>query len=107
MQIDTRPGSADRNQTVSRMSRAFRRVFRLSHDFISRVGGQRNAPSSLALRIITTTLMIGVFIFDTVTPYEIAAANLYVVVVLLSVRFSRKRGVVVISAMCMVPSRSW
>lgn len=73
---------------------------RLPAHIVSRIGGPRNARSSLILRIITAALMISIVIVDTVTPYEIAAANLYVVVVLLSVRFSRKRGVVFVSATC-------
>lgn len=72
---------------------------RLPAHVISRIGGPQNARS-VTLRLITAALMIGIFIVDTVTPYEIAAANLYVVVVLLSVRFSRKRGVVFVSATC-------
>lgn len=43
---------------------------------------------------------IGIFIFDTVTELEIAAAVLYVAVVLMAVRVYAARGVVIVTAGC-------
>ncbi|HUN95283.1 MAG TPA: histidine kinase dimerization/phospho-acceptor domain-containing protein, partial [Bradyrhizobium sp.] len=100
MQMDTGARSADRNQTAPNMSGHPRWLSRLPQNFISRVSGPQNTRSSLTLPIISAALIFGIFVVDTITPYEIAAANLYVVVVLLSVRFSRKRGVVFVSATC-------
>jgi C4-dicarboxylate-specific signal transduction histidine kinase len=46
-------------------------------------------------------LAIGIFVVDTLTDLEIAVAVLYVAVVLMSVGFCRKRGVVLVSLACM------
>lgn len=48
----------------------------------------------------TALLAIGIFILDTVTPNEVSAATFYVVVVLLSLRFCRARGMIVVSVLC-------
>jgi signal transduction histidine kinase len=67
----------------------------------------KRTPHSLAiarssiLPVATAALAIGIFVFDTVTDLEIAAAVFYVVVVLMSVSFCRKRGVVLVSTGCM------
>jgi PAS domain S-box-containing protein len=52
---------------------------------------------SRALVAIGAAIAIGIFIFDTTTPREIALPVLYVGVVLLSARFLQKRGVVLVS----------
>ena len=57
---------------------------------------------SLILPIATAALAIAIFIVDTKTDLEIAIAALYVAVVLLSVGFCQKRGVILVSAGCMV-----
>ena len=55
-----------------------------------------------ALPLATGVLAIIIFIFDTTTHYEIAAATFYVIVVLLSLGFCRRHGVVAISAACIL-----
>lgn len=52
--------------------------------------------------VITLALVVVTFVVDTITDYEIAGATFYVVVVLLSARFSGRRGVLAISAACFV-----
>lgn len=69
---------------------------------IARGGGSSGFIRSAALPLVTAILAIAIFIIDTVTPYEIAAATFYVVVVLLSLRFCRIQGVVTVSAICVV-----
>lgn len=59
------------------------------------------APSSL-LPIGTAALTLGIFILDTETDLEIAVAVFYVAVVLLSVRFLKRRGVILVSTTCML-----
>lgn len=59
------------------------------------------AASSI-LPVATAALTIGIFVLDTLTDLEIAAAVFYVAVVLISVRFLQKRGVVLVAAGCMV-----
>jgi signal transduction histidine kinase len=53
------------------------------------------------LPIFTVALTVAIFIFDTVTDLEIAGAVLYVAVVLMSLRFCRRRAVMLVSAGCM------
>jgi hypothetical protein len=57
------------------------------------------ATSSI-LPVVTVALAIGIFVLDTLTNLEIAVAVLYVAVVLMSVGFCRKRGVVLVSLAC-------
>src|SRR5450759_3209221 len=57
--------------------------------------------NSIVLPIVTIALAVGIFVADTVTDLEIAAAILYVVVVLMSVRFCERRGVILVSLGCM------
>lgn len=52
------------------------------------------------LPLLTGILAIGIFIIDTITPYEISAATFYVIVVLLSARFGRTQGMVTVSGIC-------
>lgn len=68
------------------------------------------------LPIATATLAVAIFIFDTVTDLEIAGAVLYVAVVLISIAFCRRRGVVLIAIACSIltllsfaltPTGSW
>jgi len=56
----------------------------------------------MVLPIVTIALAIGIFVVDTTTDLEIAAAVLYVAVVLMSVRFLEKRGVILVSLGCML-----
>jgi len=53
------------------------------------------------LPIMTGALAVGIFILDTLTNLEIAVAVLYVAVILMSVGFSKKRGVILASFGCM------
>ena len=57
--------------------------------------------TSPILPLATVALAIGIFVLDTVTNLEIAVAVLYVAVVLMSVGFCQKRGVVLVSFACM------
>jgi C4-dicarboxylate-specific signal transduction histidine kinase len=57
--------------------------------------GKLNSP------LVPVALAIVIFVADTFTDIEIAFAVLYVVVVLLSVNFLHKRGVVLVCAACM------
>ena len=56
--------------------------------------------SSSILPILAVVLAVAIFIFDTVTDLEIAGAVLYVAVVLISLRFCRRRGVMLVAAGC-------
>lgn len=62
--------------------------------------GSRRKVFSALLPVATAALAIGVFLVDIVTPPTVAVAALYVVVVLMSTRFCRARGVVVVAAVC-------
>jgi K+-sensing histidine kinase KdpD len=57
--------------------------------------------SSIVLPTVAVALTIGIFAVDTITDLEIAAAVLYVAVVLMSVRFCETRGVILVSLGCM------
>ena len=56
--------------------------------------------ASPILPLATVALAIGIFVLDTVTNLEIAVAVLYVAVVLMSVGFCQKRGVILVSLAC-------
>ena len=56
--------------------------------------------SSIVLPILTILLASGIFVADTMTNLEIAVPVLYVAVVLASVRFCEKRGVVLVAVGC-------
>ena len=51
---------------------------------------------------ITAVLALAIFVTDTITDTEIAVSALYVAVVLLSLQFSGKRGVIVIASGCIL-----
>jgi signal transduction histidine kinase len=57
--------------------------------------------NSSVLPVAATSLAIIIFVLDTVTDLEIAVAVFYVAVVLMSVNFCQKRGVVLVAAGCM------
>jgi len=57
--------------------------------------------NSLFLQIATVATAAGIFVADSVTDTEVAVSVLYVAVVLLSVRFSEKRAVILVSCGCM------
>ena len=57
--------------------------------------------ASSILPVAAAALAIGIFVVDTLTDLEIAVAVLYVAVVLMSVGFCRKRGVILVSLACM------
>jgi len=57
--------------------------------------------TSIVLPILTVVLAAGIFAADTLTNLDIAVPVLYVAVVLVSVRFCEKRGVIAIAAGCM------
>jgi signal transduction histidine kinase len=70
--------------------------------FVARTGGPSGFVRSAALPLATSILTMAIFIVDTITPYEIAAATFYVIVVLLSSRFCRTQGMITVSAICIV-----
>jgi PAS domain S-box-containing protein len=57
---------------------------------------------SALLPAIAAAFALGIFAFDAATELDIAVAVLYVVVVLLSVNFLRRRGVLIVASGCMV-----
>ena len=99
MRPDVETQSADQMLTAAHPNR-LHRLARPWAYFVSRMDPRPRALFSPVLPIFTAALAIAIFIFDTVTPYEIAAASLQVVVVLLSLRFYRKRGVIFVSVAC-------
>ena len=66
-------------------------------------GHTRDRPvlSNVVLPLLAGACAVAIFILDTVTELEIAAAVLYVAVVLMAVRFCQARGVLFITAGCM------
>jgi signal transduction histidine kinase len=56
---------------------------------------------SSILPLATAVMAIAIFVFDTITDLEIAVAAFYVVVVLVSVTFCQRRGIMLISAGCL------
>lgn len=54
------------------------------------------------LPVIAIVVAAAIFVVDTLTDLEIAAAALYVIVILLSVRFCERRGIMLIGAACVV-----
>src|SRR5271166_723770 len=62
----------------------------------------RGHAASVVLPVATAAVAIAIFIADTVTSLEVAAAVLYVVVVLMAARFLRVRGVLLVAAGCVV-----
>jgi C4-dicarboxylate-specific signal transduction histidine kinase len=65
------------------------------------MNGFPNAIRSWALPVLAVALAVAIFIADLLTELEIAVAVFYVFVVLISVRFFRRRGVVLVSLGCM------
>ena len=61
----------------------------------------QNRKSSVVLPVATIALAAAIFAADSLTDLEIAAPVLYVAVVLMSVRFCARRGVVLVAAGCM------
>ena len=64
---------------------------------MSHVRGQKR---SIVLPILTAALATGIFVADTATKLDIAVPVLYVAVVLISVRFCERRGVLLVAAGC-------
>jgi hypothetical protein len=56
--------------------------------------------TSSILPVAAAALAIGIFIVDTSTDLEIAVAVFYVAVVLISVNFCQRRGVILVAAGC-------
>ena len=99
MRPDGETKAADQTLTAAHRTRLYRLARPWAY-FVSRMDPRPQALFSPVLPIFTAALAIAIFIFDTVTPYEIAAASLQVVVVLLSLRFCRKRGVIFVLVAC-------
>jgi C4-dicarboxylate-specific signal transduction histidine kinase len=55
-----------------------------------------------AMPLVTAGLAAAIFLADTVTHYEIAAATFYVVVVLLASRFCRRRSLLAVTGGCVL-----
>src|SRR5882672_10370982 len=62
----------------------------------------RASDPSFVLLLAAGALAVGIFVADTVTPYGMAIAVLYVVVVLIAGNFLQRRGVLIMSAACAV-----
>ena len=59
------------------------------------------SPATSILPYAAAGLALLIFVVDTITDLEIAVAVFYIAVVLLSVSFLEKRGVVLVSLACM------
>src|SRR5262245_32060528 len=57
--------------------------------------------TSSAIPVIAGLFALAVFVIDTLTPLGIAIAVLYSVVVLMASTFCQRRGVLLVSAICM------
>ncbi len=62
----------------------------------------RSPTPSRALAIATAAIAAFIFVADTLTTIEISFSTFYVIVVLLAGRFSQARGVVLITAGCLI-----
>lgn len=71
-----------------------------SRELLTFIDGLWRLVRSGTLPLLIGILTIGIFIIDTITPYEISAATFYVIVVLLSARFSHTRGMGTVSGIC-------
>lgn len=60
------------------------------------------SATSFFLLAAAAALAVGIFVFDTVTPFGMAVAVLYVVVVLIAGSLLQPRGVLLVSAACAV-----
>jgi signal transduction histidine kinase len=72
---------------------------------LTQTGGSSSSPKVVGPRrfyivAAAAVLAIGIFVVDSVTPKEVTAGVLYVVVVLLAVRVYQPRGVVIVAASC-------
>ncbi len=67
--------------------------------------GDKSPPTTLfasyALPLIAGALAIGIFVIDTATPLDIAIAVLYAVVVLMAANYFQRRGVLLVSSVCL------
>jgi len=66
---------------------------------MARVSHSRVTAPALVL-VAAAVLAAAIFIFDTVTPYGMAIAVLYVIVVLIAGSFLPPRGILVTAAAC-------
>jgi|ERR1700688_3342330 len=60
----------------------------------------RAVTTASLLPVVTIALAAGIFVVDTITDLEIAIPAFYTVVVLLAVRFCKKRGVIFVGVGC-------
>ena len=70
-----------------------------------RMNDQRSYPTldtSRLLRVAAGALAVAIFLVDAITPLDIAVAVLYVVVVLIAANLLDRRGVLLVSAACLV-----
>lgn len=78
---------------------------RLALARMTREAGQRASPWSTALKrflpVVAVAFALSIFFIDTFVELDIAIAVLYVAVVLMSITFSDRRGVIAVSAACM------
>jgi PAS domain S-box-containing protein len=93
------PSEKCRPDLGTRTTRKFlaRRDIRTEQNQVEHTAIAPTKVRSRALAAVGAAIAIGIFILDTTTPREIALPVLYVGVVLLSARFLRKRGVVLVS----------
>jgi two-component system, LuxR family, sensor kinase FixL len=70
-----------------------------------RMNHQRSYPTldtSRLLRVAAGALAVAIFLVDAITPLDIAVAVLYVVVVLIAANLLDRRGVLLVSGVCLV-----
>src|SRR4051812_36479218 len=60
----------------------------------------RASGHSSVLIVAAAALAAGIFVFDTVTPYGMAIAVLYVVVIIMAGAFLQRRAILVAAAAC-------
>jgi PAS domain S-box-containing protein len=60
----------------------------------------RGNAASIVLPVATAAAAFAIFVFDTMTGIDVAAAGLYVVVVLMAARFLSVRGVILVGVGC-------
>src|SRR4051794_11575018 len=75
----------------------------LSKDFLfsARAARPRSIVLMSALPVVAAAIAVAIFIIDAFVAVDIAIAVLYVAVVLMSVTFFGRRGVIAVSAVCM------
>jgi PAS domain S-box-containing protein len=110
MRYDSRVGLAERRRLAGNLRRSLHIGAAASYHAAAGVpiaGSQGQAKirmtrTSFVLPVIAVAVAIGIFVIDTATPFDVAIAVLYVVVILLAATFLERRGILLVSAGCLV-----